>query len=211
MRPPSKLRKFAACASLARCDTSSARSKASSLKGTVTLTPLPPAARKLSTVPRKPSGWCQQARILDVLPGLARKRGVDLRRLAVGNRVADDRVAIRHGEAMSSRSLRVNIKVREMLRMSQSLRTAAGKRRERAGKFDCAPGGRVEQPMSGRAVDLDFLHAAVGLDVHGHQQRSVDLAPLGFLREVAGCRPARCAGATCPRIRRKRRPRCAHR
>ncbi len=50
---------------------------------------------------------CEQSRIVDVLAGLARKNSMDLGRFAVGDRVTDNGIAIGHGLASSSRSLRV--------------------------------------------------------------------------------------------------------
>ena len=52
---PSNLSVLTTCASDARALRSCAKSKASSLNGNVTLTPLPPSARKFSMVARKPS------------------------------------------------------------------------------------------------------------------------------------------------------------
>lgn len=70
--------------------------KASSLNGTVTLAPRPPLAMKAATLAANPSSGASRA-VLNVLSGLPGKGGVNGRRLAVADGVAENAVMIGHG------------------------------------------------------------------------------------------------------------------
>ena len=87
---------FTAPAWCARLLNRSASAKASSLKGTVTFMPLPPAAKNSRAAAAKPPERHQQPPVLHVLPGLCGEAGMDHRRARMGNRVAGHHVAVGH-------------------------------------------------------------------------------------------------------------------
>src|SRR5262245_47199180 len=161
-KPLSSTRVFTACATRARSLTCLQSRKASSLKGTVTLSPLPPESRQRSTAAAKPSRGASSRPYSRSWP-VARANSVWIRgdfECATGLPISayrsliglfsPDLVAL--AEEPSSRD-------DQEIGVAPDVGRELGERRRHA--HDLERRG-VEHLEAGRAVELDRLHVAIG-------------------------------------------------
>src|SRR5690606_27640990 len=144
--------------------------------------PSPAVGAKVGDGPCKAVDRREQRLIAQFLPGLAGKRGVDLRRLAVGDRVADDGVAV-HGRVSWS----VGADAVAALELPgagdlDDVVVLADVGRE--GGIGCRHlhdphRGVIQHLVAGAALYADLIYRAVGADRHRQQQAAVELAARG--------------------------------
>src|SRR5690606_6825804 len=175
MPSASKRSVLTAPAASARCESASASAWASSLNGTVTLSPRPPLLRNSATAARKPSSGARSAPYCMRWPVWAAKAA-----WICGDLLWAMGLPMTAYWSMSAGSQLVGIGKGPLAGDLDDVGVDPDIRRERSvGRgqphdVDC---GAVEYVLSGRAVDVDALDRAVSTDRNGQYQGAVQAAP----------------------------------